>query len=153
MPAFPERESSILAKLKKKKGPRNLPDIDDVRRNVNGSTEHSENAEEAKKVTITLIFILIWNVFVYLYWTPSFSICSFIALLCLCIYTPDRDSVNQQTTHICSPPSVPSARALFIKRTINLHLHNFLDQLRLLLSAYCAFRLFFVCLFLLVHQP
>lgn len=56
-----------MAKLKKKKGPRNLPDIDDVRRNVNGSTEHSENAEEAKKVTITLIFILIWNVFVYLY--------------------------------------------------------------------------------------
>lgn len=53
MPPFPERESSILAKLKKKKGPGNLPDIDDARRNVNGSTsaEHGENAEEAKKVT------------------------------------------------------------------------------------------------------
>lgn len=49
MPPFPERESSILAKLKKKKGPGNLPDIDDVRRNVNG-TEHNENTEEAKKV-------------------------------------------------------------------------------------------------------
>lgn len=59
MPPFPERESSILAKLKKKKGPGNLPDIDDVRRNVNGSTEHSENAEEAKKVTVAFIFILI----------------------------------------------------------------------------------------------
>lgn len=50
MPPFPERESSILAKLKKKKGPGNLPGIDDVRRNVNGSAEHSQNAEEAKKV-------------------------------------------------------------------------------------------------------
>lgn len=51
MPPFPERESSILAKLKKKKGPGNLPDIDDARRNVNGSTEHSENTEDTKKVT------------------------------------------------------------------------------------------------------
>lgn len=52
MPPFPERESSILAKLKRKKGPGNLPDIDDARRNVNGNTEHSENASEAtKKVT------------------------------------------------------------------------------------------------------
>ncbi|KAM8762596.1 AP-2 complex subunit alpha-2 isoform 5-T5 [Acanthopagrus schlegelii] len=51
MPPFPERESSILAKLKKKKGPGNLPDIDDARRNVNGSTEHSENTEATKKGT------------------------------------------------------------------------------------------------------
>lgn len=51
MPPFPERESSILAKLKKKKGPGNLPDIDDARRNVNGSTEHSENTEAPKKGT------------------------------------------------------------------------------------------------------
>uniref|UniRef100_A0A8D3ARK1 AP-2 complex subunit alpha n=1 Tax=Scophthalmus maximus TaxID=52904 RepID=A0A8D3ARK1_SCOMX len=36
MPPFPERESSILAKLKRKKGPGNRPDIDDPRRNVNG---------------------------------------------------------------------------------------------------------------------
>lgn len=50
MPPFPERESSILAKLKRKKGPGNLPDIDDARRNVNGSTEHSENNEDTKKV-------------------------------------------------------------------------------------------------------
>uniref|UniRef100_UPI0037E72B4E AP-2 complex subunit alpha-2-like isoform X2 n=1 Tax=Semicossyphus pulcher TaxID=241346 RepID=UPI0037E72B4E len=49
MPPFPERESSILAKLKKKKGPGHLPDIDDARRNVNGSTEHSENTEDTKK--------------------------------------------------------------------------------------------------------
>ncbi|XP_070712087.1 AP-2 complex subunit alpha-2 isoform X2 [Pempheris klunzingeri] len=51
MPPFPERESSILAKLKKKKGPGNLPDIDDARRNVNGSTEHSENTEATKSST------------------------------------------------------------------------------------------------------
>uniref|UniRef100_A0A665WD11 AP-2 complex subunit alpha n=1 Tax=Echeneis naucrates TaxID=173247 RepID=A0A665WD11_ECHNA len=49
MPPFPERESSILAKLKRKKGPGNLPDID-ARRNVNGNTEHSEKPEPANKV-------------------------------------------------------------------------------------------------------
>ncbi|KAM9366132.1 AP-2 complex subunit alpha-2 isoform 3-T3 [Symphorus nematophorus] len=49
MPPFPERESSILAKLKRKKGPGNLPDIDDSRRNVNGNTEHSDNTEATKK--------------------------------------------------------------------------------------------------------
>ncbi|XP_070763140.1 AP-2 complex subunit alpha-2-like isoform X2 [Enoplosus armatus] len=48
MPPFPERESSILAKLKRKKGPGNLPNIDDARHNVNGSTEHGENAEATK---------------------------------------------------------------------------------------------------------
>lgn len=48
MPPFPERESSILAKLKKKKGPGHLPDIDDTRRNVNGSNAHSENTEAPK---------------------------------------------------------------------------------------------------------
>ncbi|KAM8762594.1 AP-2 complex subunit alpha-2 isoform 3-T3 [Acanthopagrus schlegelii] len=55
MPPFPERESSILAKLKKKKGPGNLPDIDDARRNVNGSTEHSENTEATKKSSPSLV--------------------------------------------------------------------------------------------------
>ncbi|XP_026149337.1 AP-2 complex subunit alpha-2 isoform X2 [Mastacembelus armatus] len=49
MPPFPERESSILAKLKKKKGPGNLPDMDDAKRNVNGSTEHSEKNEATDK--------------------------------------------------------------------------------------------------------
>uniref|UniRef100_A0A3Q1GVC6 AP-2 complex subunit alpha n=1 Tax=Acanthochromis polyacanthus TaxID=80966 RepID=A0A3Q1GVC6_9TELE len=49
MPPFPERESSILAKLKKKKGPGKLPDIDDNRRNVNGSSEHSENTDTTSK--------------------------------------------------------------------------------------------------------
>ncbi|XP_076589445.1 AP-2 complex subunit alpha-2 isoform X2 [Chaetodon auriga] len=49
MPPFPERESSILAKLKRKKGPGHLPDIDDARRNVNGSTEHREDTEATKK--------------------------------------------------------------------------------------------------------
>ncbi|KAI1890143.1 hypothetical protein AGOR_G00170630 [Albula goreensis] len=43
MPPFPERESSILAKLKKKKGPGKLPDIEDSRKekhaNINGGTE------------------------------------------------------------------------------------------------------------------
>ncbi|KAM3625270.1 uncharacterized protein V6R79_009391 [Siganus canaliculatus] len=47
MPPFPERESSILAKLKRKKGPGNLPDIDDSKRNVNGSTEHAEDNDSA----------------------------------------------------------------------------------------------------------
>lgn len=51
MPPFPERESSILAKLKRKKGPGHLPDIDDARRNVNGNTEHTESSEDVKKVT------------------------------------------------------------------------------------------------------
>uniref|UniRef100_A0AAX7SNB4 AP-2 complex subunit alpha n=1 Tax=Astatotilapia calliptera TaxID=8154 RepID=A0AAX7SNB4_ASTCA len=51
MPPFPERESSILAKLKKKKGPGKLPDMDDSRRSVNGSTEHSENTDTTNKVT------------------------------------------------------------------------------------------------------
>nr|XP_020441453.1 AP-2 complex subunit alpha-2-like [Monopterus albus] len=56
MPPFQERESSIMARLKKKKGPGNLPDIDDARRNVNGSTEHSENNEATnKKVRIKQI--------------------------------------------------------------------------------------------------
>lgn len=50
MPPFPERESSILAKLKRKKGPGHLPDIDDTRRNVNGNTEHSETTETPAKV-------------------------------------------------------------------------------------------------------
>ncbi|XP_077419290.1 AP-2 complex subunit alpha-2-like isoform X1 [Vanacampus margaritifer] len=45
MPPFPERESSILAKLKKKKGPGNVPGIDDTKRNVNGATEHNNNGE------------------------------------------------------------------------------------------------------------
>uniref|UniRef100_A0A8C2WL95 AP-2 complex subunit alpha n=1 Tax=Cyclopterus lumpus TaxID=8103 RepID=A0A8C2WL95_CYCLU len=43
MPPFPERESSILAKLKRKKGPGILPDIDDTRWNGNGNVEHSES--------------------------------------------------------------------------------------------------------------
>uniref|UniRef100_A0A3Q2QWY5 AP-2 complex subunit alpha n=1 Tax=Fundulus heteroclitus TaxID=8078 RepID=A0A3Q2QWY5_FUNHE len=45
MPPFPERESSILAKLKKKKGSSKLPDLDDSRRTVNGSSEHAEDTE------------------------------------------------------------------------------------------------------------
>ncbi|XP_078018052.1 AP-2 complex subunit alpha-2 isoform X1 [Epinephelus lanceolatus] len=55
MPPFPERESSILAKLKRKKGPGNLPDIDDTRWNVNGSTEHSENTESTNKSSPSLM--------------------------------------------------------------------------------------------------
>jgi len=48
MPPFPERESSILAKLKRKKGPGILPDIDDAQ--WNGNVEHSESAEGTNKV-------------------------------------------------------------------------------------------------------
>ncbi|XP_056268605.1 AP-2 complex subunit alpha-2-like isoform X2 [Pseudoliparis swirei] len=47
MPPFPERESSILAKLKRKKGPGILPDIDDAQ--WNGNVEHSESAEGTNK--------------------------------------------------------------------------------------------------------
>ncbi|KAF7198702.1 AP-2 complex subunit alpha-2-like [Nothobranchius furzeri] len=49
MPPFPERESSILAKLKKKKGSSKLPDLDDSRRNVNGSAEHTDDTEASSK--------------------------------------------------------------------------------------------------------
>ncbi|XP_047218275.1 AP-2 complex subunit alpha-2-like isoform X2 [Girardinichthys multiradiatus] len=49
MPPFPERESSILAKLKKKKGSSKLPDMDDSRRTFNGSTEHTEDIEVTNK--------------------------------------------------------------------------------------------------------
>ncbi|XP_041837746.1 AP-2 complex subunit alpha-2-like isoform X2 [Melanotaenia boesemani] len=45
MPPFPERECSILAKLKKKKGSSKLPVIEDTRRSVNGSSECSEDVE------------------------------------------------------------------------------------------------------------
>nr|XP_046201793.1 AP-2 complex subunit alpha-2-like [Oncorhynchus gorbuscha] len=52
MPPFPERESSILAKLKRKKGPGNLhPDLDENRkeRSVNGGTaDHSSTTSNAK---------------------------------------------------------------------------------------------------------
>ncbi|XP_038126770.1 AP-2 complex subunit alpha-2 isoform X2 [Cyprinodon tularosa] len=49
MPPFPERESSILAKLKKKKGSSKLPDMDDSRRTVNGNAEHTEETQPASK--------------------------------------------------------------------------------------------------------
>ncbi|XP_075965896.1 AP-2 complex subunit alpha-2-like isoform X1 [Anarhichas minor] len=57
MPPFPERESSILAKLKRKKGPGNVPDIDDARWNVNGNgnAEQSENAEGTNKFSPSLM--------------------------------------------------------------------------------------------------
>ncbi|XP_052339291.1 AP-2 complex subunit alpha-2 isoform X1 [Oncorhynchus keta] len=52
MPPFPERESSILAKLKRKKGPGNLhPDLDENRkeRSANGGTaNHSSTTSNAK---------------------------------------------------------------------------------------------------------
>ncbi|XP_064848099.1 AP-2 complex subunit alpha-2 isoform X1 [Oncorhynchus masou masou] len=52
MPPFPERESSILAKLKRKKGPGNLhPDLDETRkeRSANGGTaDHSSTTSNAK---------------------------------------------------------------------------------------------------------
>ncbi|RXM30039.1 AP-2 complex subunit alpha-2 [Acipenser ruthenus] len=43
MPPFPERESSILTKLKKKKGPGKVPDVEEIKKernsDMNGSTE------------------------------------------------------------------------------------------------------------------
>ncbi|KAJ8394963.1 hypothetical protein AAFF_G00040860 [Aldrovandia affinis] len=52
MPPFPERESSILAKLKKKKGPGKLPDIEEIRKeknaNINGGTEPVNASTNAK---------------------------------------------------------------------------------------------------------
>ncbi|XP_028812672.1 AP-2 complex subunit alpha-2 isoform X2 [Denticeps clupeoides] len=52
MPPFPERESSILAKLKKKKGPGTVPDPEDNRKercaNINGATNHSSTTANAK---------------------------------------------------------------------------------------------------------
>lgn len=43
MPPFPERESSILAKLKKKKGPNTVTDLEETKKerssDINGSTE------------------------------------------------------------------------------------------------------------------
>ncbi|XP_061620975.1 AP-2 complex subunit alpha-2-like isoform X2 [Phyllopteryx taeniolatus] len=63
MPPFPERESSILAKLKKKKGPGNLPGIDDTRRNVNGATEHcnGENGDAATTSSPSLMMAPLAN--------------------------------------------------------------------------------------------
>uniref|UniRef100_A0A3Q2PV36 AP-2 complex subunit alpha n=1 Tax=Fundulus heteroclitus TaxID=8078 RepID=A0A3Q2PV36_FUNHE len=55
MPPFPERESSILAKLKKKKGSSKLPDLDDSRRTVNGSSEHAEDTE-AVNINVNQVF-------------------------------------------------------------------------------------------------
>ncbi|XP_061593112.1 AP-2 complex subunit alpha-2-like isoform X1 [Cololabis saira] len=56
MPPFPERESSILAKLKKKKGSSKLPDMDESRRShMNGSTDHGEEAEPTTKTSPSLL--------------------------------------------------------------------------------------------------
>ncbi|KAI4905326.1 hypothetical protein NFI96_001769 [Prochilodus magdalenae] len=52
MPPFPERESSILAKLKKKKGSAAVPDMEDTRKernaNVNGSADHTPATTNAR---------------------------------------------------------------------------------------------------------
>lgn len=52
MPPFPERESSILAKLKKKKGSGTVPEADDSRKersaNVNGNSDHTAASTNAK---------------------------------------------------------------------------------------------------------
>ncbi|CAL8350102.1 unnamed protein product [Merluccius merluccius] len=58
MPPFPERESSILAKLKRKKGPGNLPNIEEVRqerekeRSLNGTAEHKDSSDTASKTSL-----------------------------------------------------------------------------------------------------
>lgn len=99
MPPFPERESSILAKLKKKKGPGNLPDIDDIRRNVNGSTEHNENTEEAKKVAKFDSLQIIQSQIL----PASLCIYSFF------IFIPDSAKLPPL---ICSIPIMPLERAV-----------------------------------------
>uniref|UniRef100_H2RUX2 AP-2 complex subunit alpha n=1 Tax=Takifugu rubripes TaxID=31033 RepID=H2RUX2_TAKRU len=111
MPPFPERESSILAKLKKKKGPGNLPGIDDVRRNVNGSAEHGQNAEEAKKVakgpitqSRSALFVLIPTLdFIFNCWpllafppVPLNQASAFAPLFPVFIFTPD--SLNSSSS-------------------------------------------------------
>lgn len=52
MPPFPERESSILAKLKKKKGTGTVSEADESRKernaNVNGSSDHTAASTNAK---------------------------------------------------------------------------------------------------------
>uniref|UniRef100_A0A8C7I369 AP-2 complex subunit alpha n=1 Tax=Oncorhynchus kisutch TaxID=8019 RepID=A0A8C7I369_ONCKI len=62
MPPFPERESSILAKLKRKKGPGNLhPDLDENRkeRSVNGGTaDHSSTTSNAKVLLLSCVYLL-----------------------------------------------------------------------------------------------
>ncbi|XP_029623498.1 AP-2 complex subunit alpha-2 isoform X1 [Salmo trutta] len=59
MPPFPERESSILAKLKRKKGPGNLhPDLDENRkeRSANGGTaDHSSTTSNAKSSPLSFV--------------------------------------------------------------------------------------------------
>ena len=53
MPPFPERESSILAKLKRRKSPGNQPGAEEARqerereRSQNGSVEHKEGGAAA----------------------------------------------------------------------------------------------------------
>uniref|UniRef100_A0A8C8C660 AP-2 complex subunit alpha n=1 Tax=Oncorhynchus tshawytscha TaxID=74940 RepID=A0A8C8C660_ONCTS len=62
MPPFPERESSILAKLKRKKGPGNLHlDLDENRkeRSVNGGTaDHSSTTSNAKVLLLSCVYLL-----------------------------------------------------------------------------------------------
>ncbi|KAK0144013.1 AP-2 complex subunit alpha-2 [Merluccius polli] len=61
MPPFPERESSILAKLKRKKGPGNLPNIEEVRqerekeRSLNGTAEHKDSSDTASKSSPSVV--------------------------------------------------------------------------------------------------
>lgn len=63
MPPFPERESSILAKLKRKKGPGNLhPDLDENRkeRSANGGTaDHSSTTSNAKVLLLSCVVYLL----------------------------------------------------------------------------------------------
>ncbi|XP_072321185.1 AP-2 complex subunit alpha-2-like isoform X2 [Eucyclogobius newberryi] len=63
MPPFPERESSILAKLKKKKGSMNVPDIDDSKKNMNGNgnVEHNNEADEVTVKTAATPFTDLLN--------------------------------------------------------------------------------------------
>ncbi|CAL8243262.1 unnamed protein product [Lota lota] len=58
MPPFPERESSIMAKLKRRKGPVNQPSPEEARqerereRSLNGSAEHKDGGATASKTSL-----------------------------------------------------------------------------------------------------
>nr|XP_046250214.1 AP-2 complex subunit alpha-2 isoform X1 [Scatophagus argus] len=103
MPPFPERESSILAKLKKKKGPGTLPDIDDARRNVNGSTEHNESTEATKKSSPSLMAELLPTNRP----RPAFSSPVMLSAGTMGSTQPITDLLNLNSTH-STPPAGPS---------------------------------------------
>lgn len=62
MPPFPERESSILAKLKKKKGSGAVPEVEESRKersaSVNGNGDHAAVSAASTNAKVGLFFRL-----------------------------------------------------------------------------------------------